>query len=222
MLLFSLLGLGIFLIIYCLWKISNRFSYGLLIKHSCIFLFVLQLLGFFYCWFLQNFSNAKTISTWYRVVCNWGYNYENLLSNTYLTHTLWVYICFLFFFTLGICVAIKNKHFLKHTSHFQEDFRKNKKIYSKLCTILSITMLFYWIYLYYKIDFYPLKKSCWDFNTNRYVSLLYYPSIIHLISRTIPFIAFVLCWQSRGLMVKVWGAYVFFMDFRLFGKQVVY
>lgn len=79
-------------------------------------------------------------------------------------------------------------------------------------------MLFYWVYLYYKTGLYPLKPSRWNFETHRHVPLLYYSSIIHLISRTIPFIVFTLCWQARGLVVKGLGCLCFFYGFSLTWK----
>lgn len=210
---FILLLFGCFLILCYLWRLSNRFTYGLLVKSSCVFILLLQLLGFVYCWFLQNYPGMKAIGFWYGYVCSVGYNYENLLSNTCLTYVFWVYVCFLLSFTLGVFIAIKGKHFSRHIFHFQEDFIKNRTKYLKINVILSVLVLCYWVVLYYKMDLYPFKKLVWDFNSDRYVALPYYSSVICLISRTIPFIIFIFCWYTRNLIVKVFGFVCFIYGF---------
>ena len=199
----------LFVLICCVWKLSSRFTYGLLLKSSCVFLLFLHLFCFFYWWLLKN---GLITTSWARYVLSKQFNTNNLLQNTNLNDVMWVYIWFLLCFLLGVLITIKEKQFLTNFCRFREDFDINRKIYRCINIILSVVVIFYFFACFYKLNLYPGKCVSWTFQERSQV-LLFYPSVVVLIQRTIPWFVFVLCWYEKKLIWRFLGAFILFYGF---------
>lgn len=216
-----ILGIILYVLIICwLWLTSNKLRYGLLIKSSCIFITVLQFIGYVWCFYFYCHSENLMNHWWWRVMLKCNYNFVSMLQNSDFVFTCFVSLVLLLCFALGVWLSLKSKYYKSKKFIWQEDYNKNQAFYKTLCFALSVVLIIYFYLCYKYAKVYPWShQTPRTFRDGRYVCLLWYSSVICGIGRTFPFFVFVMCYFRKGIVSKIFSFFLFCYGCLMYAKR---
>ena len=193
-----------FSILRWLWRMSNRFNYGLLLKCSFVFLFLLQIVAI-PCYFCDQIYTTKLCGYIVHTFLHRdGSLYGKLFQDTDFSYITLVYACFLSLFAMGVKVGIRNVSVSTPSFDFCQDYQKHHLTYRIIILFFVVLLTLYLFFNWYYNGILPFKQfiMTFDYFRERHTPLIFYISIVIGVLRTFSFALLCLILFERKILCK--------------------